>query len=90
MHVLDPSRMDLERPRRDLDSITRELRRFDPQLAQKPRLTAIGKMDLPQAPEALAAFRAKHPRTPVIPFSSFSGEGLGELRRAILEKVKKP
>jgi GTP-binding protein len=89
VHVLDPTRLDPGRPRRDLDRLAREIRSYDPALARKPRLVAMGKMDLEGAGEALERFRRAHPRTPVIPFSSVTGEGLRELRHAIWEKIGK-
>jgi GTP-binding protein len=89
VHILDPGRMDPSRPKRDLERITKELRGYDPALLKKPRLIAMGKMDLGVAREALESFRKAHPRTPIIPFSSVTGEGLPELRYAIWEEIEK-
>ncbi|MDR3134781.1 MAG: GTPase ObgE, partial [Deltaproteobacteria bacterium] len=80
VHILDPSRLDPGRPDRDLAAIKKELKNYDPALAKKPALVAIGKMDLPQGKEALEAFKRAKPRTPVLPFSSYTSEGLEELR----------
>jgi GTP-binding protein len=87
VHILDPSRLDKKRPKKDLDRIVRELKNYDPALTEKPRLIAMGKMDLENAEEALAIFRKAHPRTPVLPFSSITGRGLSELREAIWNAV---
>ncbi|MDR1486541.1 MAG: GTPase ObgE [Deltaproteobacteria bacterium] len=89
VHILDPSRMDLEHPERDLEAIKKELKAYDPELSKKPKLIAMGKMDLPEGPIALAAFKKAKPRTPVAPFSSFTSEGLDELRWAIWKVVSK-
>lgn len=89
VHVLDPTRMDPLNPRKDLDRIIRELKSYDPALIKKPRLIAMGKMDLEAGPEALKCFRKAHPRTPIMGFSSVTGEGLKELRYAIWNLVKK-
>jgi hypothetical protein len=50
-------------------------------------LVAIGKMDLPQGREAVAAFKKAKPRTNVLAFSSYTSEGLDDLRLAIWKVV---
>ncbi|MDR1578680.1 MAG: GTPase ObgE [Deltaproteobacteria bacterium] len=88
VHLLDPTRLDPDRPKRDLELIVKELKAYDPQLAKKPALIALGKMDQPEGPLALAAFQQAHPRTKIYPFSSYTGEGLEELRYAMWTKIK--
>jgi GTPase involved in cell partitioning and DNA repair len=80
--------MDLEKPTADLDNIVKELKRYDPILIKKPKLLAMGKMDLPEGKEALAAFKKAKGRVKIYPFSSFTGAGLDELKWAIWEKVR--
>jgi GTP-binding protein len=87
VHILDPVRLDLEKPGRDLEAIRKELKGYDPELLKKPKLVAMAKMDLPEGPIALAAFKKAKPRTPVIAFSSFTSQGLDELRWAIWKIV---
>jgi GTP-binding protein len=87
VHILDPTRLDPAQPDRDLKAISKELKAYDPELAKKPKLLAMGKMDLPEGREALDAFRKAKPRTPVLPFSSYTSEGLEELRWAIWKVV---
>jgi GTP-binding protein len=87
VHILDPTTMDLERPDRDLLAIRKELGAYDPALLKKPKIAAIGKMDLPEGPPAMAAFKKAKPRTPVLGFSSWTKEGLEELRWAIWKIV---
>jgi GTP-binding protein len=87
VHLLDPTRMDMEKPDKDLAAIKKELKFYDPLLLKKPSLVAIGKMDLPEGREALAAFKKAKPRTPVLGFSSYTSEGLEDLRWAIWKVV---
>jgi GTP-binding protein len=87
VHLLDPSRLAPERPKRDLEIVIKELKAYDPELAKKPALIALGKMDQPEGPEALEAFKKAHPRTKIYPFSSYTGEGLDELRYAMWSKI---
>ncbi|MDR2456784.1 MAG: 50S ribosome-binding GTPase, partial [Deltaproteobacteria bacterium] len=87
VHVLDPTRLDLDSPAKDLEAIKKELKAYDPVLAKKPSLIAMGKMDLPEGPAALAAFKKAKPRTKIIAFSSWTSQGLDELRWAIWKIV---
>ncbi|MDR3203646.1 MAG: GTPase ObgE [Deltaproteobacteria bacterium] len=87
VHLLDPLRMDLERPDRDLVAIKEELKAYDPSLIEKPSLIAIGKMDLPEGLAALAAFKKAKPSLKVLAFSSLANEGLEELRWSIWNAV---
>lgn len=89
VHVLDPLRLDPEKPLKDLESIKKELRAFDKELAKKPQLIALGKMDLAEGPAALEVLRKARPRTKFLPFSSATGQGLLELKRAIWQYVEK-
>jgi GTP-binding protein len=87
VHVLDPTRLDFEKPDKDLLAIKKELKAYDPLLLKKPTLLALGKMDLPEGREALAAFKKAKPKTPILPFSSYTSEGLEDLRWAIWKIV---
>ena len=89
VHLLDPLRLDLDQPARDLDCLGRELLTFDPDLVRKSQLVALGKMDLAEGPPALAALKAARPRLKVYPVSSATGAGLKALVRAIWRRVEK-
>ena len=89
VHVLDPLRLDAENPGRDLEKIKKELRAFDKDLAKKPQLISISKMDLAEGAAAVEALRKAKPRTKFYPFSSATGQGLQELKWAIWEHICK-
>ena len=89
VHVLDPSRLDLTQPERDLDRLKKELSAFDPSLIRKSQVVAMGKMDLSEGPPALAALKEARPRLKVYPFSSATGLGLQELIWTIWRRVAK-
>ena len=89
VHVMDPLRLDLENPVNDLEKIKKELRAFDRDLAKKPQIIAISKMDLTEGPIALATLKAAKPRTKFLPFSSATGQGLIELKWAIWQHIQK-
>jgi GTP-binding protein len=89
IHILDPLRINPEEPTRDLEKIKKELRAFDRELAKKPQLIALGKMDLAEGAQALAALKKAKPRTKILTFSSATGEGLLNLKRAIWQHIDK-
>jgi GTP-binding protein len=62
-----------------------ELQRFDPELAQRPMLTAVSKLDLPEVREALPAFQAAMAEQgiQVHPFCAATREGVEALLDAI-------
>ncbi|UQZ89065.1 GTPase ObgE [Deltaproteobacteria bacterium Smac51] len=89
VHVLDPLRLDLEDPTRDLEKIKKELKAFDKELAKKPQLISISKMDLAEGEEAVNALKKARPRTKFYPFSSATGQGLTELKWAMWNQISK-
>lgn len=81
----DPDRA----PLKDYDVLMRELERFDPELAKRPMLVAISKLDLPDVRARVATIKRgmkKRGVDVVVPFSAATGEGLDALLLAI-EKV---
>ncbi len=61
VHVVDVAGSEGRDPLEDLDTISRELERFDPELAKRPMLVAGNKCDL-ATDEQLAAFEAEMQR----------------------------
>jgi len=85
--VLDMAGEEGRDPLDDFRSLRRELKLYDPTLAQRPYLVAANKMDRPSAPESLVGFLAGLGRTPpggVWPISAREGMGLEELAQAVL------
>jgi GTP-binding protein len=75
-------------PRPDLDAVNAELRLHSPELAAKPQVVAVNKVDLPEAragARALArALGRRKGGPPVLAISAATGEGLPELLDAVL------
>jgi len=91
LHVLAPDPDPERDPARDFDKLMVELRRFEPELAERPMLVVMGKSDLPDAEEALEAVREEM-RTrghEVLTMSSATREGIDDvliaLERLLLE-----
>ena len=67
--------------------LLRELKRYNPELLDKPRILAVSKTDIADA-EMLKNVRRHLPRTiPTVLFSSVSGEGVEQLKDLIWEKL---
>lgn len=94
LHIvtLDP---DPERePARDFAVLMSELGRFDPELAERPMLVAVSKIDLPDVRDALSEIRAALAPHDVLAFSAATGEGVPEvldaLERLLAENPERP
>jgi GTP-binding protein len=84
IHLLNGAADD---PLRDMEIINAELELFQPQLAEKPQIVVLNKMDLPQAQEQwprVQAAVAKLDR-PVWAISAVTHEGVQELLRRVLK-----
>ncbi|MDI6906673.1 MAG: GTPase ObgE [Thermoanaerobacterales bacterium] len=80
IHVLDTAGSEGRDPLEDFRIINRELREYNPWLAERPQLIAANKMDLPGAEENLLRLEdALGDIYEIFPVSAASGEGLERL-----------
>jgi GTP-binding protein len=75
-------------PREDLDAIDRELALYSRELAAKPQIVAVNKVDVPEARTAArklaqALARRKKDRREVLAISAATGEGIPQLLDAV-------
>jgi GTP-binding protein len=81
LHLIDPSREHDSNPLRDFEMLNRELALFSPELAEKPQIVVINKLDLPDVqallPEVAPYFAERS--IPVFPISAATGEGIPAL-----------
>jgi GTP-binding protein len=89
VHLVDGVPAGEERaPRRDFDAINEELALYSGELATKPQIVAVNKIDVPEARRAAAALRrallrrSRGPRE-VLAVSAVTGEGLDALLDAV-------
>ena len=90
VHVIDCATFETERnPLADLDVIEAELVSYDPQLAQRPRLIALNKVDVPDGREMaeMVADQLRERGYETYLISAVSREGLKELTYAMLRIV---
>ena len=85
LHLLTLDHSPERAPERDYDVLRGELARFSRELAERPSLLALSKLDLPDVREALPELREAFARHGVTlhAFSAATGEGLNELLNAI-------
>ena len=84
--MLDMQGTDGREPLADYRVLQSELKLYLPGLVRKPILVCANKMDEPDAPKNLAAFRKKVKET-VYPVSCVSDEGFEALKQALLREV---
>lgn len=76
VYVLDGASAD---PFADLDTVKKEVAQFSAELAERPDVVAVNKVDL----EPVRRLRARTRRTDVLFVSALSGEGLPQLMQAV-------
>jgi len=94
VHLVDPLAPAAGRgPRADLDAINRELRLYSAELAKKPQIIAVTKMDVPDSKEKLAELRRSFARRKVRPevlaISAVTGEGMEKLLDAVARALRR-
>ena len=72
----------------DLADLLAEAAAFDPLLADRARLVAVNKCDLPAARAARDALASASPNEEVLGISAATGEGLGALRERLFALVR--
>jgi GTP-binding protein len=73
----------------DFATLNKELELYDAELAKKPQVVALNKVDLPEARAAAkkAASKLKRKKLKVVEVSSATGEGLAALLDVIAERL---
>jgi GTP-binding protein len=91
IHVVDMSAFEGRDPYEDFETINDELKKFNPQLAERPQIVAANKMDLPDSNENLIAFKEKVEKAgyKVFPISAATGKGVRELMLYTAELLSK-
>ncbi len=85
VHLVEPVPQDSSDPVENYRKIRRELELFDPQLATRPELVAVTKADLPEAVPVQKRLAEQLPGRQVLLISAVTGQGLRELKWAVVE-----
>jgi GTP-binding protein len=84
VHLVDASSIDPMDPLKDYRTINKELSLYKQQLADKPQIVVLNKMDLDQAHENAALFEARLVDTEVLRISAINKKGIRKLISKLL------
>jgi GTP-binding protein len=89
LHVVDASGSSGRDAAADLELVRDEVRRYLPELLERPQLVAATKLDAAASRDALAGLEAEAARLglDVVAVSAVTGEGLVELKRRLLARL---
>jgi GTP-binding protein len=88
IHLVDIAGWEGRDPYSDYKKLNHELKAYSKELAKKPQIIALNKMDITGAKENLKKFKKRLGRTRVYPISSATKEGVNALLEAVYRKVK--
>jgi GTP-binding protein len=85
VHLLDATAAGGRTPLRDYEAINRELRLYDPELAKRPQIVVLNKIDVPEVRARRARIAAPFKRRGLAlhAVSAVTGEGVPELLEAV-------
>jgi len=87
VHLMDTSAIDPQDPLAGYETINRELAGYSPQLAAKPQILVLNKMDLPDTHQTSKLFQAKLKDREVLLISAVTREGVDQLISKIGERL---
>jgi GTP-binding protein len=89
VHLLEVSADPERTPLRDYQILRKELQLYDPQLAERPEIVVINKIDLPDTRRQLTRLRQAFGRRklPFFAVSAVTGDGMPELLEAIWKQL---
>lgn len=86
IHLIDLSQINQEDPLSAFNTLNKELELYNKDLLDKKQIIVLSKLDLPQTKQALSFFKARI-KSKVYPISALNGEGIDELREALVNNV---
>ncbi|HYT34798.1 MAG TPA: Obg family GTPase CgtA, partial [Ktedonobacteraceae bacterium] len=89
LHVLDGAALDRD-PWQDFHAINRELHEYDVQLAKRPQIIVLNKMDLPDAQQQWPTLKAEAEAAgyPVFAISAAANQGVNELMQFAASQLR--
>ena len=87
LHLVDGSEGETADLKKRIQVLNRELKRFSPELADKPQLVVLNKVDARPDLATLASKLAKSLKCEVMTISGVSGQGIKELETKLLQLV---
>lgn len=93
IHMIDASTIDPQDPLEAYQTINSELSQYNPELAEKPQIVVLNKMDLSGTDKTAAAFESALAEKKVLRISAASGNGIEKLNSRIvhlLDDINEP
>lgn len=88
VHIIDIAATDCRDPYSDYVNTNKELKAYSAELAKRPQIVVLNKVDCPQADENIKAFRKKFGRKKFLKISALTGEGVKDLLAEFSKKIK--
>ena len=89
LFVVDTAAVDQRDPISDIETLRKEIKLYDDELASRPWLIVANKIDLEESQAFLATLQTRFARQEILPISATTGEGLDALRERLMELVGK-
>jgi len=87
VHLIDAAALDPDDPLHPFHTINNELAQYNHELAQKPQIVALNKLDLPGAQEAADTFTGAAQDMEAVFISALTGQGVDELISQIIQML---
>ncbi|MGB0992531.1 MAG: Obg family GTPase, partial [Akkermansiaceae bacterium] len=87
LFVIDMAGSEMRDPIEDLQTLRKEIKLYDPEVADFDWLVVANKMDLEGAEENLEIFKQRFPKVTIVPISAENEEGLEPLREEMDKRV---
>ena len=87
VHLIDASAIDTQNPLAGYQTINEELAGYSPQLAQKPQILVLNKMDLPGAKRTAKALQTMFKEREVLLISALTRKGVKQLISKLTERL---
>ncbi|MFH0763456.1 MAG: GTPase ObgE [Candidatus Omnitrophota bacterium] len=88
VHLIDIAATDGRAPHADYLKLNEELKLYSKELANKPQIIVLNKVDCPEAKAHMKEFKKYIPGKKFLQISALTGEGLKELLAAMSKKLK--
>jgi GTP-binding protein len=87
VHLVDASAIDLQNPLAGYETINAELAGYSPQLAEKPQILVLNKMDLPGTDQTAKILQTMLKDREVLSISAVTRKGVKQLISKIIERL---
>jgi len=84
VHLIDIATIDLDNPLQAYNIINQELALYNSELAQKPQIIVLNKIDLPHIRKTAEIFQSTVKDRKIVLISALTGKGVEELKRQIV------